>query len=114
VADTLLARGRHLAAGEEARRAEEEAIRSGVVSRLPEVYRVLGDVALASGNPEGFVFFERALEFIREGGLPDVERARILERYGPAEESRGNHELARAMLTEASTIRAQLRGEETP
>ncbi len=112
VADTLLARGRNLAAGEEARRAEDEAIRSGVVSRLPEVYRVLGDVALASENAEGFVFYERALEFIRDGGLPDVERARILERYGPAEASRGNHELARAMTTEARAIRARLKGEE--
>ncbi len=109
LADALLAEERILAAGEEARRAEELAVRSGIVSRLPEVYRVLGQVATASGNPDAFVFFERALELVRDRGLPRVERARVLEAYALAERTRGNEEEAAALAGEARIIRTSLR-----
>jgi tetratricopeptide (TPR) repeat protein len=109
LADALLARGRLLEAGGEARRAEELAVRAGIGSRLPEVYRVLGEVAAASENPEGFIFFERALDIVRTRDLPQVERARVLEPYARAERARGHGHEAETLAAEARAIRAALR-----
>jgi tetratricopeptide (TPR) repeat protein len=68
LAEALLAQNRTLEAAEEAREAEREALSQGIVTRLPEVYRMLGRVASAENNPDAFVFFERALEIGRQRG----------------------------------------------
>jgi tetratricopeptide (TPR) repeat protein len=114
LADALLARGRLLAAGEEARRAEEVAVQSGIIARLPEVYRVLGEILAATGNHESFLLFERALDIVRDRQLPAVERARVLEAYARVEVARENHRGAEALSAEASLIRSALRERSEP
>lgn len=130
LAEARLAAGHPLAAGETARAAEAEALRGGVVARLPEVYRVLGEILAAGRVPEAFVLFERALELVDAFGLPQVERARILEAWARVEEAgeerpgfegRGSgegavqarkeaEERARERRAEARTIREALHG----
>jgi len=108
LAEVLLEKGRTLEAGQMARDAEELALTAHVTPRLPEVYRVLGRVAAARGHADAFVFFERALEVIREQGLPDFERARTLEVYGRYDQQRGEPDTGRARLQEAARILGRL------
>jgi len=108
LAETLLARGRSLDAGEEAREAEREALAAGVVPKLPEVYRLLGRIAAARGHGEAFVLFERALKVVRERNLPAVERALTLQAYAEWEEARENREVAKTLRNEAHEIYAEL------
>jgi tetratricopeptide (TPR) repeat protein len=82
--EALLAEGLTLEAAEETREAEREALGAGVASKLPEVYRLLGRVTAARGNADAFVLFERALEIVRERGLPRLEEAVTLQAYGDA------------------------------
>lgn len=100
LAETLLAQGMLLDAAEHAREAEREAILAGLVPKLPEVYRLLGRVASAEGDPDALVFFERALKIIRERALPALEEAQTLQAYAEAEARRGEadtaHELRRS------------------
>lgn len=105
----LLAQGRLLEAAEAARRAESEAIRSGVAVKLPEVYRLLAAVAAARGHGDAFVFLERALERISASRLPDWERAETLDAYAALREREGEGREAAALRTEAEAIRARLR-----
>ena len=79
--EALFALGRTLEAAEEVREAEREALAAGVTTKLPEVYRLLGRIAYARGNGEGFVLFERALEVSRERHLPPLEEALTLDAY---------------------------------
>lgn len=102
LAESLLARGRTLQAAEQARLAERDAIRARLLPRLPEVYRLLGRVAAAEGDPNAFVLFERALEVVRERDLPRLEEAVTLQAYAEAEVGRGEPERARE-LSEAAT-----------
>jgi tetratricopeptide (TPR) repeat protein len=104
LAEVLLDLGHALEAGEVARTTEEQAISRGVVPRLPEVYRTLGQVAAARGHADAFVFFERALAVVRERRLPDFERAQSLEAYGRYQEVTGEEEGGRARLEEAMRI----------
>jgi tetratricopeptide (TPR) repeat protein len=104
LAEALMAQGRRMDATEVARQAELEAVSSATLPRLPEVYRLLGRIASADDNPETFVLFERALELIREHGLPRVEEARTLQAYGEAEAHRGETEVARTLLDRAAVI----------
>jgi tetratricopeptide (TPR) repeat protein len=108
LADTLVATGHVLEAGETAREAEELALRARVVPRLPEVYAALGRVAAARGHADAFVFFERALEVIRERRLPEIERARALDAYGVYDLERKEEESGRARLEEAARIYDEL------
>jgi tetratricopeptide (TPR) repeat protein len=101
LAEALLAQGRPLDAAEHAREAEREAIRAGAVPKLPEVYRSLGRIASSEGNPDAFVLFERALEIIRERGLPALEEAVTLQAYAEAEARRGDPETARQLHEKA-------------
>lgn len=101
LAETLLARGRTLDAAEMAREAEREAIRAGLLPKLPEVYRLLGRVASADGEPDAFVLFERALTLIRERGLPPLEEAQTLQAYAEAEARIGNHDTAAELRRQA-------------
>jgi len=108
LAEALLAMGRQLEAGQAARWAEEVAVRAGVVSRLPEVYRVLGEVLASMGKPDAFLFHERALEMVRDHSLPDVERARVLESYARLALLAGRSDEARAHAAAARAIRERL------
>lgn len=104
----LLAQGRILEAAEAARGAEAEALRAGVVIKLPEVYRLLGDVASAWGHEDDFVFYERALELTQAWALPAWERLETLEGYAQLAERRGRGEEARARRQEADALRRTL------
>lgn len=104
LAESLLARGRTLDAAEQAREAEREAVRDGVVPKLPEVYRLLGTIASVEGNAEAFVLFERALEIVRERGLPALEEAVTLQAYAEAEERRGEADAADQLRTMAGRL----------
>ncbi len=108
LAEALLAVGRRLDAVEEARRAEREAIVGRVLDRLPETYRLLGRVASVEGNPDAFVFFERALELTDDARLPAVERARTLQAYAKAEGAAGDSEKAATLAGEAEAIYQRL------
>jgi tetratricopeptide (TPR) repeat protein len=101
LAETLLAVGRSLEAAEEVRRAEEEAIRTGLKAKLPEAYRLLGRIVASEGNPDAFVLFERALEIIDTGDLPEIERARTLQAYAEAEAHAGDPETAHSLREQA-------------
>jgi tetratricopeptide (TPR) repeat protein len=102
LAEALLAQGRSLEAAEEARQAEREALVGGVAPRLPEVYRLLGRIAATEGNPDAFSLFERALEIIKERGLPVLEEARTLQAYAQFEAEWGEEETARQLHEQAS------------
>ncbi len=102
LAETLLAQGRALDAAEHAREAEREAIRAGLSAKLPEVYRMLGRIASWEGNPDAFVFFERALELVREHALPTLEEALTLQAYAEVEARRGEAEAADQLRKDAA------------
>ncbi len=97
LAEALLAQDRTLDAKEEAREAEREALSSGVVPKLPEVYRILGRIVSAEHNPDAFVFFERALDIVRERRLPALEEALTLQAYAESEARRGEEDTAREL-----------------
>jgi tetratricopeptide (TPR) repeat protein len=101
LAEALLAQRRILDAAEQARTAEQEAIRAGLVPKLPEVYRLLGRIASADGEPDAFVLFERALELVRERALPPLEEAMTLQAYAEHEDRRGAADVASALRQEA-------------
>ena len=101
LAEALLAHGRTLEAAEEARRAERDALTGAVVGKLPETYRLLGRIADHAGNPDAFVLFERALEIVRERGLPKLEEALTLQAYAEFEARRGHEETARSLHRQA-------------
>ena len=104
LAECLLAQGRLLDAAETARRAELEAVTSGQIPRLPEVYRILGRIAATGDNPDAFVLFERALEIIRERDLPALEKARTLQAYAEAEARRGETGAAQELRGQAEHL----------
>lgn len=106
--EALLRQGRTLEAAEVARTAEEEAILGEVIPKLPEVYRLLAAVARRRDLTDAFVFFERALEIIRDRELPEFERAQTLEAYGRLELEKGARERARTRLEEADRIYREL------
>ncbi len=104
LAESHLAAGRTLDAMEHARDAERETIRSRTVTKLPEVYRLLGRIAAAEDNPEAFVLFERALEIVRDYGLPAMEEALTLQAYAEAERRKGETEVAESLLERAKGL----------
>ncbi len=97
LAEALLAQDRTLEATEEAREAERVALASGIVPKLPEVYRILGRIVSAEDNPNAFVFFERALDIVRERDLPALEEALTLQAYAESEVRRGEEDSAREL-----------------
>ena len=94
LAEALLLRGHTLEAGMVAREAEEEAIRGAHVSRLPGVYRILARVVAERGEGEAFVLVDRALEIIRDAGLPPLQEALTLRTWADLREAEGEHDLA--------------------
>jgi len=108
LAEVLLAQNRILEATEEAREAERRAVVRGVFTRLPEVYRLLGRIAARDGNPEAFVFFERALALVEEHDLPTLEKAMTLQAYGAMEREREDEDTAGELEARASECYAKL------
>lgn len=104
----LLGQDRALEAGACARDAEAMALRSRILRRLPEVYRLLAEVARARREPEAFLFLDRALELIRTRGLPRFEEALTLEAYARARADEGEEEAAAEARERARGIRTDL------
>jgi tetratricopeptide (TPR) repeat protein len=102
--DVLLRQGRLFEAQEEARRAEEVAIVHRLLDDLVEVYGLLGGIARARCDEEGFVFYEQALNVCHERGLPRKEEAAVLHGYAMLHASCGRPVEARAYLDAAREI----------
>jgi len=101
--EALLVQGRALEAAEEGRGAEAVALSGGVVGKLPEVYRLLAAAAHARGEQDAVVLLDRALDVIRDHGLPGFEEALTREagaalRRAGGEDLRAIGELERAQL----------------
>lgn len=108
LSEPLLRQGRTREAFAVARDAEALAIHSGTVSKLPDVYRALGDAAAGRGDTEAFLFYEQALEVCRDHGLPAFEAAATQHHYGRLEARRGDSEAAAARLGEAYRLYTQV------
>lgn len=106
--ESLLLQDRSLEAGERAREAEADALAGGVTAKLPEVYRLLARVARERKEGEAFVVLDRALELIREKGLPAFEEAQTREALGTLRLEEGNPALGLAELRAAARIYEEL------
>ncbi|CAA9365914.1 MAG: hypothetical protein AVDCRST_MAG68-4842 [uncultured Gemmatimonadetes bacterium] len=102
--NALVPQGRLLEAQDEARRAEEIAILNRFVSDLVDVYLLLGSVARAQRDEEGFVFYEQALRVCRERAMPRKSEAGILHDYGLLHARCARPAEARAYLEAAAEI----------
>ena len=108
LAEAFLAVGRTLDAASEARRAEREAIMARIPQKLPEVYRLLGRVAVEGRDADAFVLFERALEIVEARRLPPLERAITLQAYAEAERRVGDPSAATRLREMADSIYQEL------
>lgn len=86
------------------RRLELLALTEGLTASLPHAYRGLGAVARERGDPEGFLFFEQALELCRTSGLPQFELALTQLEYAEFELQQKLSEAAAGRLEEALGI----------
>jgi tetratricopeptide (TPR) repeat protein len=102
LAESLLAQRRGLDAAEAAREAEREAVVGEVPAKLPEVYRLLGRIAAARGNPDAFVLFEHALDLVREQDLSPLEEAVTLQAY--ADSATTDQELAQSLRDRSTEV----------
>ncbi len=108
LSEPLLRQGRTREALAVARDAEALAIHSRAVVKLPDVYRALAAAASERGNPEAYLFYEKALEVCRDHGLPAFEAAATQHHYGRLEARRGDPEAAAARLGEAYRLYTEL------
>ncbi|HEU0015486.1 MAG TPA: tetratricopeptide repeat protein [Longimicrobium sp.] len=106
--ECLMRQGRLFEAGDEARRAEEIAIRHRFVPDLVDVYALLGSIARERCDDEGFVFYEQALQVCRERGVPAKLEAGVLHGYGRLHSSCGRPEEGRGYLEAARDTFASL------
>lgn len=104
LAEAQLEGGRLREGEETARRAEAEAIAHGALSHLPHAYLLLGEIARRRRDPDGFLFFEQALDLVRERALPESEHAAVQRGYGLFEGAFGHREPAAARLRIAMEI----------
>jgi tetratricopeptide (TPR) repeat protein len=86
------------------RRAEELAIAQGDLPHLPHVYIELGELARHRGDRDGFVFFEQALDVLRERELPSLDVALAQRSYARFEARFGEREAAIARFRIAEHI----------
>ncbi|HEX5727000.1 MAG TPA: tetratricopeptide repeat protein, partial [Longimicrobiaceae bacterium] len=89
LADCLLLRGKLRETETLARELEALAVAHRVTPLLLHVYRVLGAVARARGDGEGFLFYEQALELCREMGFPPIDLANTQHEYALLEAEHG-------------------------
>lgn len=104
----LIPQERLFEAEREAREAEEIAIRSRLIPPLVDVYELLGRIACARRDEEGFVFYEGALAIYREHGLPQVALASVSHGYGTLLRVCGREPEAAAYLEQAREVYARL------
>jgi tetratricopeptide (TPR) repeat protein len=115
--------GVHLAEGQISqavrlgREAEEYAIAARSPYYLAHMYHGLGNIARASGNEDGFIFFEKALEIAREKEYPLaegetlVDYARLRAQMGETEEAQAYLESAREIFHQLGAFQEQARAE---
>jgi tetratricopeptide (TPR) repeat protein len=109
-ADVCLLEGYVSEAAELARMAEEHAITSRSPYTLGHVYAHLGNLARASGDEDGFTFYEKALQIAREKGYPSLEAetladyAKLRRRNGGVEEAIAYLERARELFVELGSV----------
>jgi tetratricopeptide (TPR) repeat protein len=96
LADPLQMQGRLDDAEDVLREAEALALQLRAVRLLPHVYEQLGKLAGARGDAEGFLFFEQALDLIREHRLPVAQHATLQHAYGAFEAGLGSADAALA------------------
>ncbi len=104
----LVRQGRHFEAEEEARRAEEIAVVNRFIPDLVDVYDLLGTIARARCDEEGFVFYEEALRVCHERGLPAKFEAAVYAGYGRLHLACGRPAEGRAYLDHARGIYEEL------
>lgn len=104
----LLAQGRLFEAEEEARKAEEIGVLNRLIMDLVDVYNLLGKIAAARCDEEGFIFYEQALQVCHERGLPQIKEAAIYHGYGLLHKACGRSREAIAYLEQARDIYSAL------
>lgn len=102
--EVLIRQDRLFEAQEEARLAEEVAIVHRLITTLVPVYGVLGGIARARCDEEGFVFYEQALKVCHERGLPRKAEASVLHGYAMLHAACGRPAEARAYLDAAREV----------
>ena len=108
LSEPLLLQGRTGEALAAARDAEALAIHFRTVAKLPDVYRALGAATEERGDPQAYLFYEKALEACRDHRLPAYEVAATQQHYGRLQARRGEWEAAEARLREAHRLYAEL------
>lgn len=104
LSEPLLRQGRAREALAVARDAEVLALHARAVTRLPDVYRALGAAAAERGDPEAYLFYEKALDVCRDHRLPAYEVAATQQHYGRLQARQGEREAAEARLREAHRL----------
>ena len=103
--EALLRQGRSPETGESAGQAE--ALAGSVSGKLPEVYRLLAQVAqVAQERAEGeaFIFLKQAFSLIRERELTSYEKALTREAYGDLRVAQGDLDRGLPQLRTAAEI----------
>lgn len=94
----------HLTQAEEwGRMAEENAIAAGSPYTLGHMYMGRGKIALAQGDADGFIFFEKTLEIAREKGYLSLEAETLVD-YAALRAQNDGMEEALAYLERACEI----------
>jgi tetratricopeptide (TPR) repeat protein len=104
----LVSQGRLFEADEEARRAEEVGVMHRLITDLVDVYDLLGSIARARCDEEGFVFYEQALQVCRERSMPQIKEAMVYHGYGRLHQACRRSVEATAYLEQAREIYASL------
>jgi tetratricopeptide (TPR) repeat protein len=99
------------------RMAEERAIAARSPYYLGRMYQGRGNIARASGDEGGFIFYEKALQIARDKGYPLLESETLVDyallrgRTGGFEEAQAYLERALEMFREMGTVQGQDRAE---
>ncbi len=118
IAELLGEEGHLTLAADWARVAEEHAAAAGSPYALGRMYHARGNIARASGDVDGFTFFEKALEIARGKGYPYLEAETLAHyadlrlRTGGEEEALAYLERARDMFRDLGAVRDLERTEE--
>lgn len=108
LSESLLQQGRLAEAEVAARELEEVAIVHRTIYLLLDLYRVLGAIARARGDAEGFLFYEQALDLCRQRSAPLIELATTQHEYALFEAAQENRESAAGRLREALVLYERL------
>ena len=118
LAESYLRDGLMTQAEEWGRAAEERAIAARSPYFLGRMYQGRGNIARASGDEGGFIFFEKALQIAREKEYPLLEGETLVDyallraRTGGAEEAQAYLERAREIFAQLGAIHELARAEE--